>query len=191
MKVEALEKSVASARKQALNLKCKADMLAQVAVGTKDQARLAKRKLKVAKRQARQARKVAKDAKRASADASRAFEKASAEVARLEAQLEKARKTASKERKGSGQPQQPAARKGASKKPSAPATKAKAVKAAGKQLSSKPKHQPKPARPAVAPPVNGASPVARVIATPSPVAGRQDTSLRGTPGVTAPSATNE
>jgi hypothetical protein len=96
MKLEVLEKAVATAREQERGLESKARQLGEIARATKSKARAAKTRLKLAKQEAKQARRAAKDAKRAWGEALRASKKAAAEMAALGKKIQKARKKTSR-----------------------------------------------------------------------------------------------
>jgi hypothetical protein len=87
MKLEALEKALATARDQARVLEKKAQESDLVAITAKNDARQAKSKSKLAKQKAKRARKAAKEAKRTSAEALCASERADVEVAALEKRI--------------------------------------------------------------------------------------------------------
>jgi len=94
MKLDALEKAVATTREQARILEHKAKQSGQAAQSAKNKARQAKSRLKLIRQEAKQARKASKDAKRTFAEALGAAKTAAAEVANLERNLQKARKKA-------------------------------------------------------------------------------------------------
>jgi len=94
MKLEALERTVVTAREQARGLETKVRQLTQAARDAKDKAKLAKTKLKVARQEAKRTRRMAKDAKRTLAEVVAASDAAANELARLENKIKKARKKA-------------------------------------------------------------------------------------------------
>jgi hypothetical protein len=137
MKLEALQKAVATAREQARVHESKANQLTKVARTAKDQARQAKSKLKLAKQEAKRTRRAAKKAKRALTEALAISESARAEIAVLQNRL-----------KGAGRK---AERAHVKRKHSKPAVAAKRVASRSHSKAPKPvaaKRLTKPATPA-------------------------------------------
>lgn len=153
MKLEALEKTVVTARGQARVLETKVRQLTQAVRIAKDAAKRAKSKLKLAKQEAKRSRRAAKEAKRTLGEMLTASEAAASELARLERKIKKARKKAQESRPGNTPPKRVVKAKAAASTPPRRPTKPVAGKPRARPLNR--------AKPLPAPVLKQTQPVAQ------------------------------